>query len=386
MRTRILAGALAALALLCFVTGALAAGKEKEPIRIGAVFSVTGPPSFLGDPEKKTAEMVVEEINRKGGLLGRKVELIVLDDEGDATKAVTAVDRLLKLEKVSAIIGPSTSGNTMAIIPRVEEAKVPLVSCAASKKITTPVKEWVFKTAQSDSIFVKKIYGQMKKAGITKVALLCASDAYGAAGREDLKELAPQFGITVSADEVFGPKDTDMTAQLTKIKGTDAQAVICWGTNPGPAVIARNRVQLGITIPLYMSQGVASKKFIELAGVENAEGILLPAGRILVADRVSDKLPQKKILKGYCSAFEGRFNQPVSAFGGHAWDAVKLLEQAILRAKSSKPEAIRKALEQTRGFWGIGGQFTFSATDHAGLTEDSMVMVKIVKGDWELLQ
>jgi branched-chain amino acid transport system substrate-binding protein len=383
MRTRILAGALSAL-LLCLAVAAVAA-PPKEPIRIGAVFSVTGPPSFLGDPEKKTAEMEVAAINAKGGILGRKVELIVLDDEGDATKAVTAVDRLLKKDKVVAVIGPSTSGNTLAIIPRMEEAKVPLISCAAAKKITSPVKPWVFKTAQSDSIFVKKIYQQMKKAGITKVALLCATDAYGAAGREDLKELAPSFGITVVADEGFGPKDTDMTAQLTKIKGTDAQATICWGTNPGPAVIARNRVQLGIKTPLYMSQGVASKKFIELAGKENAEGILLPAGRILVAERVSDKVPQKKILNAYCNAFETGCKQPVSAFGGHAWDAVHLLEAAIVKAKSTKPDAIRKALEQTKGFWGIGGQFTFSPTDHAGLTEDSMVMVQVVNGDWELL-
>ncbi len=357
-----------------------------EPIRIGAVFSVTGPAAFLGEPERNTAKMMEEEINKAGGLLGRKVEVVVYDDESDATKAVTAVDRLIKKDKVVAIIGPSTSGNTLAIIPKVEEAKIPLISCAAAKKINLPVKRYVFKTAQSDAIFVKKIYQHAKKNGWTKVALLSASDAYGSAGREDLKELAGQFGITVVGDEVFGPKDTDMTAQLTKIKGTAAQAIVCWGTNPGPAVIARNRAQLGIKTPLYMSQGVASKKFIELAGKENSEGIFLPAGRLLVEDQVDPKHPQKKVLAGYIKDYEGKFKGGVSAFGGHAFDAMKLIELAIRNGKSAEPEAIRDHIEKIRGLWGAGGEFNLSPADHSGLTEDSMVMVKIVKGDWDLIK
>jgi branched-chain amino acid transport system substrate-binding protein len=369
--------------------GALLAGGTafaNETIKIGAIFSVTGPASFLGEPERNTAKMMEDEINKANGLLGRKVEVIVYDDESDATKAVTAVDRLIKKDKVVAIIGPSTSGNTLAIIPKVEEAKIPLISCAAAKKINVPVKKYVFKTAQSDAIFVKKIYQHAKKSGLTKVALLSASDAYGSAGREDLKELAGQFGITIVADEVFGPKDTDMTAQLTKIKGTPAQAIICWGTNPGPAVIARNRAQLGIKTPLYMSQGVASKKFIELAGKENAEGIFLPAGRLLVEDQIDPKHPQKKVLSGYIKDYEGKFKGGVSAFGGHAFDAMKLLSIAIQAGKSAEPEAIRDHIEKIRGFWGAGGEFNMSPADHSGLTEDSMVMVKIVKGDWDLVK
>jgi ABC-type branched-subunit amino acid transport system substrate-binding protein len=244
------------LAVAVLAGGSLVAGAA-EPIRIGAIFSVTGPASFLGEPERNTVKMLEEDINQSGGVLGRPVEIIVYDDETDATKAVTALDRLIKKDKVVAVVGPSISGSTLAIIPKVEEAKVPLVSCAAAKKIVDPVKRWVFKTPQSDELAVRKIYQHVKKAGIKKIAIISASDAYGAAGREELKALAAGFGIAVVADEVFGPKDTDMTAQLTKIKGTDAQAIVCWGTNPGPAVIARNRVQLGIGTPLYMSHGVA---------------------------------------------------------------------------------------------------------------------------------
>jgi len=373
---------LALLALVWLQASAHAA----EPIRIGAIFSVTGPASFLGEPERNTAKMLEEDFNKAGGLLGRKVEVTVYDDESDATKAVTAVDRLIKRDRVVAVIGPSTSGSTLAIVPKVEEAKLPLISCAAAKKIVEPVKRWVFKTPQSDALAVRKIYQHAKKAGLGKIAVLTASDAFGAAGREELKDVAAQVGMTIVADEVFGPKDTDMTAQLTRIKGTAAQAIVVWGTNPGPAVIARNRVQLKIGLPLYMSHGVASPKFIELAGPENAEGILLPAGRLIAEGQVPAGHPQKAILANYIKEYESRFKQPTSTFGGYAWDAIMLVAQAAKRAQSAEPAAIRDALEATRGFWGTTGEYNFSAEDHNGLTEEAFVMVRITKGDWELLR
>ena len=373
-----------------WIAVAVAAGaspvRAADSIRIGAIFSVTGPASFLGGPERNTAKMLEEELNKAGGLLGRKVEVIAYDDESDATKAVTALDRLIKRDRVVAIVGPSTSGSTLAIIPKVEEAKIPLISCAAARRIVEPVRRWVFKVAASDILAVKKIFTDLKHRGLTKAAILTASDAYGAGGREDIKELAPQVGIALVADEVFGPKDTDMTAQLTRIKGTPAQAIVVWGTNPGPAVVARNRIQLRISAPLYMSSGVASKKFIELAGPENAEGILLPAGRLLVEAQLPATHPQKSLLSKYIRDYEQRFKQPVSTFGGHAWDAVMLLAQAIRNANSAEPNAIRDAVEKVRGFYGTAGEFNFSPQDHSGLTEEAFAMVRITKGDWEMLR
>ena len=369
----------------CVAVGTIPA-QAAEPIRIGAIFSVTGPASFLGEPERNTAQMLEEDLNAAGGLLGRKIEVIVYDDESDTTKAVTAVDRLIKRDRVVAVIGPSTSGSTLAIVPKVEEAKIPLISCAAARKIVEPVRQWVFKVAASDILAVKKIFTDLKQRDLTKIAILTASDAYGAGGREDIKELAPKMGITLVADEVYGPKDTDMTAQLTRIKGTAAQAIVVWGTNPGPAVIARNRAQLKITTPLYMSSGVASKKFIELAGPENAEGILLPAGRLIVEAQLPATHPQKSLLSKYIREYEPRFKQPVSTFGGHAWDAMMMLAQAIRNAKSVEPAAIRDAMERVRGFYGTGGEFNFSPEDHSGLTEEAFAMVRITKGDWELLR
>jgi branched-chain amino acid transport system substrate-binding protein len=277
-----------------FVLASAALASAAPTIKVGALFAVTGPASFLGEPERNTAQMVVNQINAAGGIKGQKIELIVMDTQGDATKAVQAATRLIK-EGVVAIIGPSTTGDTMAVIPLVERAKVPLISCSAGAKITEPVKPWVFKTAQNDYLAVTKIYEHLVKNKLTKVAILTVSDSFGSSGREQLKALAGRFGITILADDTYGPKDTDMTPQLTKIRGLQAQALICWGTNPGPAIIARNARQLGLSIPLYMSHGVSSKKFIDLAG-SSAEGIMLPSGRVLVADLLPKSDKQKTLL------------------------------------------------------------------------------------------
>jgi branched-chain amino acid transport system substrate-binding protein len=373
---------------MCFVSMVLVlfAGTvfAAPPIKIGAILSVTGPASFLGEPERNTALMMVEEINKAGGINGRKIELIVYDTQGDATKAVQAVNRLIKSDKVVAIIGDSTTGNSMAVIPVVEKAKVPIISCAAGIKITDPVKKWVFKTAQNDSLAVMKIFEHMNEKKIKKIAIITVSDGFGASGREQLKSTAGEFGIEIVLDETYGPKDTDMTAQLTKIRGSAAQAVVCWGTNPGPAVVARNVKQLGIKIPLFMSHGVSSKKFIELAG-EGAEGIIIPSGRVIVADQLPDSDPQKKALLSYVNNYRKHFKVEGDHFGGHAWDAIMLIKEAIERGGET-PAAIRDQLEKTKNFAGIGGIFNYSEQDHAGLTKDAFVLVQIKKGDWKLIK
>jgi branched-chain amino acid transport system substrate-binding protein len=358
---------------------------DQSPIRLGAIFSVTGPASFLGEPERNTALLLEQKINQAGGINGRKVEIVIYDDETDVNKCVLAADKLLKKDGVVAVFGPTTSGNTLAIVDKFEEAKIPLISCAAAEKITKPVKPWVYKTPQSDRQAVTRILKHAQTQGYSRLAVITVSDGFGQAGREVLKELVPAMGFTLVADEVFGAKDTDMTAQLIKIKGQNPDAVICWGTNPGPAVVAKNRVQLAITTPLYMSHGVASKKFIELAG-DASEGLLLPAGHLAVAGQIPQDHPQKPVLDEYVRDYEARFNTPVSTFGGYAYDALMLIKQAIEAGGSAEPAAIRDNLEKIHGFVGASGVFTFSPEDHNGLDEHSFEMVTIENGDWKILK
>lgn len=354
------------------------------PIRIGALFAVTGPAAFLGEPERNTAKMVIDEINKAGGIKGRKLELVAYDTSGDATKAVQMATKLIKDDRVVAIIGPSTTGETMAVIPVAEKLHVPLISCAAGSKITEPVKRWIFKTAQNDSLAVGKIYEYLQRTKQTKVSILTVSDGFGASGREQLKSQAAKFGITIISDDTYGPKDTDMTAQLTKIRGSRSQAIICWGTNPGPAVIAKNARQLGIKIPLFMSHGVSSKKFIALAGAA-AEGIKLPSGKVIIADILPGSDRQKNSLMSFVKDYQRHYRMGGDHFGGHAWDAVMLIRNAVNNGADTAA-AIRDQLEKTRGFAGIGGSFSYSARDHAGLGKDAFVLVEVKNKDWMIVR
>jgi branched-chain amino acid transport system substrate-binding protein len=294
------------------------------------------------------------------------------------------VKKLIEKDNVLAIVGPSLSGNTLAVIDIVQEKEVPLVSCAASIKITEPVKKWVFKTPQTDVQAVEKIYEYLADRGIKKIAIITVTNGYGESGKEQLKLQAPGSGLEVVAEETFGEEDTDMTVQLTVIKGTEAEAIVCWGTNPGPAIIAKNMVQLGIEIPLIQSHGVASPAFIEYAG-EAANGNILPTGKILVLDQLPRLDPQRKVLVEYKELYESTFNAPVSGFGGYAWDAMAMIAEALEKSGEDRVK-LRDAIEETKGFIGVSGVFTMSSTEHNGLTKDAFVMVIIENGTWVIVE
>ena len=359
--------------------------KEKEPYKVGAVFSVTGRASFLGEPEKKTVDMIAEAINKVGGINGHRLELVLYDDESDETKCVLAVKRLIKKDKVPVIIGPSLSGNTLAVVKVVNDAKVPLVSCAASNKIVTPVvdRKWVFKVPQSDTHAVEKIYDYLLKNGIKKIAIMSVSTGFGASGREELLRLAPEVGIEIVADERYGPKDTDITAQLTRIRGTDAQAIVNWSVGPTQVLAVKNWHDLGMTnIPFYQSHGFGSRKNIELAGGA-AEGVFCPLGRVNIPDLIPADNPQKKVIELYNKAYQEKYHEPLSSFGGHGWDALNLVIDA-LRAVGPDSAKIRDYIENRTNFIGQHGVFNFSPTDHNGLTKEAFEMVVVKNGDWAL--
>lgn len=375
------------IALILIVSLALvfSCTKEKEPYKVGAVFSVTGRTSFLGEPEKKTAVMIAEAINKVGGINGHPLELVIYDDESDETKAVLAVKRLLKKDKVPVIIGPSLSGNTLAVVKIMNDAKVPLVSCAASNKIVTPVvdRKWIFKVPQSDTHAVEKVYDHLLKNGINKIAIMSVSTGFGASGREELLRLAPQVGIEIVADERYGPKDTDITAQLTRIRGTDAQAIVNWSVGPTQVLAVKNWHDLGMTsIPFYQSHGFGSRKNIKLAAGA-AEGVFCPLGRVNIPDLIPADHPQKKIIEIYNKAYQEKYNEPLSSFGGHGWDALNLVIDA-LKAVGPDSAKIRDYIETRTNYIGQHGVFNFSPTDHNGLTKEAFEMVVVKDGDWAL--
>lgn len=354
-------------------------------IKIGAVLSVTGPASFLGDPEKKTLEMYVDTINAKGGVNGQKLQLVIYDDGGDANNARTFATRLVEEDKIAAMVGGTTTGTTLAMMPVFEEAQIPFISLAGSVQIVEPVRKWVFKTPHTDRMACEKIFADLRHRKLTAIAIISGTGGFGKSMSHECHNVAGQYGIQIIHDETYGPRDSDMTPQLTNIKNTaGVQAVVNTGFGQGPAIVTRNYRQLGITLPFYQSHGVASKQFIDLAGPA-AEGVRLPAAAILVAEKLPNGDPQKPVVVNYSREYQQKTGQPVSTFGGHAYDGLMILTQAMQRAKSADKAQVRDEIEKTKGYIGTGGIVNMSPTDHLGLNLSAFRMLEIKNGDWTLV-
>ena len=372
-------GATAMLSLPAFA-------QQGQPIRIGAVLSVTGPASFLGDPEDKTLRLYVNRINAGGGVNGRPLQLVIYDDGGDANRARTFATRLVEDDRIVAMVGGTTTGTTMAMRPVFEEARIPFISLAGGIEIVDPVSPYTFKTPHTDRMACEKIFSDIRARGLTRVALISGTDGFGQSMRTQCLRVAQAAGIQIVADEQYGPRDSDMTPQLTRIRNAaGVEAVANPGFGQGPAIVTRNYAQLGIRLPLYQSHGVASAEFISLATPAAAEGVRLPAAALLVAEQLPASDPQRQVLVDYKTAFERETNQPVSTFGGHAYDGLMILVDAIKRANSTDGTRLRDALRQTRGFVGTGGVVNMSNTDHMGLDLSAFRMVEIRNGQFMLI-
>ena len=355
-----------------------------DTIKIGSVLSVTGPAAFLGDPELKTLQLYVEELNKKGGVLGRQLELVHYDDGSDANKANSFTKRLIEDDKIDILIGGTTTGATMSMVPLVTKAEVPFISLAGAVVVVEPVKKWVFKTPHTDRMAAEKVFDDMKKRGLTKVALLSETSGFGQSGKKETEAVAAKYGITLVANETYGPKDTDTSPQLTKIKNTEGvQAVFVFGLGQGPAIVTKNYRQLGITLPLYQSHGVASDEFLKLSGPA-ADGVRLPSPAQLIPEQLPANDPQKAIVTAYDNAYKMKYKSEASTFGGYAYDALLLTVDALKRAGSTDKAKVRDAIESTKGFVATSGTFNMSPEDHMGLNLSAFRMLEVKNGNWTL--
>lgn len=383
-----------ALVVALLAIGAMNCAQQAEAVyKVGAVFDLSGPTSNLGIPEQNTVEMMVDQINDAGGINGHTLEVIVYDTEGDSDMAITMVTRLIQQDNVLAIIGPTRSPTSLAVIDTVTTAQIPLVSCAANIGIVTPVEEryWVFKTPQADKEVITEIYIYLQSANITDIAIISDTSGFGAGGREILIADAEDYGITIVDDQTFDNEDTSMLSQLTHIKGTDAQAVVCWSTDKESAIVAQDMQTLHMNIPLFCSHGIANRAFIDAAG-DAAEGVIFPAGKLLVVDEVPADDPQKEVLTTYRDDYEALYgNGTINTFGGHAYDALSMVVMALEQMPEGLDTVearafIRDKIEQIENFVGTSGVFTMSPTDHLGMQPGSLALIEIVDGEWTWLQ
>lgn len=348
-------------------------------ITVGAVLATSGPASFIGKPEANTLRMLVEEANAKGGWRGREIAIQILDSKGDKSKAVAHVETLMAGGAV-AVIGPSTSGESLAVRDLAEAHEVPLISLAASHKIVEGTPPWVFKTAQSDSLAVEVVYKDIRRRGLTNIAILYSTEGFGLSGYRELERLADDHNIRIVGTDSFAREDSEFSGALNGLIAAKPEALVVWGTLPGPAEATKTARTIGFSGPIYQSHGSASDSYVELAG-QAAEGVRLPASKLLALDALPDDDPQRPALESYRDQYMAAYGEKPSHFGGHAWDAFHLLEAAV-RAGGAEPSAIRKELEAGREWAGATGVFNWTQADHEGLDSSSFVLVEIKDGKW----
>ncbi|MBM4422227.1 MAG: ABC transporter substrate-binding protein [Chloroflexi bacterium] len=369
---------------------AVPAPAEGEPYVVGAFFSTTGPVSSLGEPEWGTVAMLTEHVNGDGGILGpdglmHKIDLRKYDDQSDATKAVEIVKKLIEEDKAVAIIGGSGSPASIAVIETVTNAEVPFISVASSSVIVTAAdgsqNHWVFKTPQQNYPVAQVQADWMKAHGITKLASLGVNNAFGKDSMAAMQRVAQEEGFEIVWEGTFEPRDTDFSAQLTAIQGTDAEVLIVHATPGEGAPLTVQFRDMGFEIPIVHNHGIGNQSFINTAA-DAAQGVLFPIGKLLVVDQLPDSDPQKATLKTYQDEFIAAFGKKPSTFGGHAWDAFMMVKEALEHVGPDSA-AIRDYLETNIVNWvGISGVFNVTADDHTGIGKESLVLVEIDEGTW----
>jgi branched-chain amino acid transport system substrate-binding protein len=348
----------------------LAAGPASaaEPYKIGGLLETSGFIATLGNPGLEGARLAVEQVNADGGINGRPLELVNINTESDETKAVTGAKRLIEQEQVLAIVGAMSSGSSFSITDTVQRARMPVVANGASRGIVLPAdqKRWLFLVPLTDVLVQGRMLEHMKRQGITRIALLNSDVAFGTSG------------------QTFSNTDQDMTPQLTRIRSSDAEATVIWATGPGLAIATKNHRQLGIKTPLYISHAGNDFNYLRLAG-EAAQDVFLPSSKIYVAGSLPTGDPQRPVIDRFVAAYEKKYGKTPATFAGNGYDSVMILAAALRKAGPDR-EKIRDAIEGLKGHVGVTAVYSYSPTDHFGAHEDSVVMLRIKGGGFELVR
>jgi branched-chain amino acid transport system substrate-binding protein len=364
------------------------ASAEDKEIRIGALVAGSGPAAFIGNSQRATIEMLVEEINAAGGMSGNKVALSLYDTEGNSTTAAQQFRRLIDSDQVHVVIGPSTTGETMPLLTVANESGVPLISFAGAEAVVVPPTPFVFKTPPTDRIVANQMLGYMKEHGIGSIGLISSADGYGQAGATVIREVAESLGLTIAAAEEFGPKDSDMTPQVLKIRSSGADAMLIWSVNPGPTIILKNAASVGFRKPIFNSYGAATPALIEQSGPA-AEGTYVSSMRLLAPESLPENDPVREVVTRLAADYKEKIGEEPTTFIGHPADALTLISLALEKSGGTPDrEKLAEAIRSGISFAGANGMFAFSDANHNGLdeTSESMIMLQVKGGHYVMAE
>ena len=361
---------LATLATLALTTpGVLAQGTPLQalaPIQIGAVEILTGPSAAYGTSIRAGLELALDEVNETG-VLGRKLQLTIEDSAGNKDQAINAARKLIGRDKVVTVIGPTLSNEMFAVGPVVNERKIPIIGTSTTAAGITDIGPYVFRTSLPESDVIPVTLAAAKARGVKTIALLYANDdAFSKSGFDTMKAAAEKAGLQILAIESFGSKDTDFSAQLTKVRGLKPDAVgISALVEPVSGVLLQAR-QLGFgKETLFIGgNGSNSPKLGEIAGAA-ADGLLVGSPWFIAKPDATNT--------AFVGKFRARYHKDPDQFAAQAYDCMHIVASAIIRAGAGEPEKIRDALLATQNN-GVMGPFTFTPGRDPASTDGVVVL------------
>jgi branched-chain amino acid transport system substrate-binding protein len=353
-----------------------------EPIKIGVILSITGRGGFLGTPEKEAITVVVEDVNRQGGLFGRQIELYFEDDQSNPTNSAIAATKLIRDKKVSCLIGSSLVVGCMAILPICEQEEVPQIAPAP---ITIPLKKWIFCVPVTDyRLGQRMLKFAVDTFGAKKIALLHSTDTYGMNGAQGIVENVDKHGASIVITEKFEPADTSMIPQLTKVKAARPDLIMLYANANPAAVIAKNLQQLGMETPLVASAGIPTPDFLKLVGkiVEGGRWIIFGLKDLYADQLPPDDLYRKNLFDPLRKAIQEKYGKTEwNGFYRNGYDPIRIAIEGLKIAGTDDRAALRDALEKVR-YSGFLGDFKYSPTDHEGTLGEAFVPVIIKDGKY----
>jgi branched-chain amino acid transport system substrate-binding protein len=357
---------------------------DRGPIKVGLIASLTGNYSPLGSEDKKAVELAVEQINSSGGLLGRKVELIVRNDQTQPDQSVLAFNEVKGMDVV-AVIGSVFSNSALATEPLAEREKIPYLSLTPAQEQVEPVRSYVFVVPALSSTYAERYLQYIQSQGITKIAVAHdTKSAYAVSGHRTMTSLAPRYGVDVVKDEDFETSTADFSPIFTHVRQSAAQAFVFWGTGPPGVTVAKQYATAGLKAPLFVTGSQASKLWLEPVGPA-AEGVTVPSAIGVVGEYLPDG-PQKQIVDRMAVPYKQKYGYPPPQFAQDGYSACLLLFEAIRKAGSTDRAKIQQALDRMT-LVTPNGKFQYTPTDHSGLSPNyiSINVVKsgqLVPTDW----
>jgi branched-chain amino acid transport system substrate-binding protein len=364
---------LSALLLLVAGVAANAAESQGGEVHLAMISPLTGPLSFVGVDNRAGVEAAIREINARGGVRGRRIRLEIFDDNSQPSQGVIHMQRVAADDKYVGVIGSGFSSVGLAVAPIVERSKIPYISMASSAAQVTPAKPYYYMTTATSRLFAYSMAIHLRKIGIRRIALMTDNGGFGREGERNVKELARRFGFQI-VEEITFPLTgvTSFTAELNRVKNSNAQALWLWNATSLAVTIAKEARSLRLSQRLVLTGGNASPQYLGPACPEtNGAFINTYLGP------VAQFLPKSHPSRAIALRLNRLIRKQGSTFNYDGYTAVNMFRTAMLRGGFNR-DAINRALEsRMRGFVGPGGRYNYSRVNHTGLGINSMVVSQV---------